>query len=74
MHVLALIVGGGINFYGDVGLCLVATLMAQGREGTVYGEPFSYPSRAAGLFELLPLPIGFMFGGFILARWGFAGL
>lgn len=74
MHVLALIAGAGINFYGGVSLCLVATLMAKGREGAVYGQPFSYPSRVAGLFELLPMPIGLTLGGFMVARWGFLGL
>ncbi len=73
MHILALIGGAWLHLVGDVGLCLVGGVISVGPTGYVYDEFYTYPSRAAAAFELLPVPMGLSFFGLILARWGFAG-
>ena len=74
MHILAIIGGAWLHVVGDFGLCLVGTVIAYGPTGYVYDEFYTYSSRVAAAFELLPVPIGLSIVGLILAKWGFEGL
>ncbi len=74
MHILALIIGGWLNFVGDVSMCVVGGVITRGVKGYVYDQCYDYPSRRAAAFELFPIPVGLALAGLILARWGYVGL
>jgi hypothetical protein len=72
MHTLALIGGACLHIVGDIELC-AASVMTLRLKGRLIDHDFSFSSRFAAAFELMPIPVGLMLAGLISGRWGLAG-